>query len=72
MVKAVISDLGNVIIFFDNQIFYKKMTQYCPFTHEDIEKLAFAEVSLIEAFDRGEIKPVEFYTEVVRKLKAKN
>lgn len=71
MIQTVISDLGGVIIFFDNQIFYKKMADFCPFTQEEIGKLAFAESGLRESFDRGEISPQEFYEGVVEKLKAR-
>lgn len=71
MIKAVISDLGQVIIFFDNQIFFDKMAEFCPLTSEEIRQLAFAESSLRESFDTGKITPEEFYISVVRKLEAR-
>jgi len=71
MIQTVISDLGQVIIFFDNRIFFKKIAQFCPLTQEEISQLAFAHSSLVESFDRGKITPLEFYNKVIKKLKAK-
>jgi len=70
MIQTVISDLGGVIVFFDNQIFYEKMANFSPFAQEEIGKLAFAESGLRESFDKGEITPQEFYERVVQKLEA--
>jgi putative hydrolase of the HAD superfamily len=70
MIKTVISDLGKVIIFFDNQIFFEKMAEFCPFTSEEIRRLAFIESNFRESFDAGKITPEEFYAIVVRKLEA--
>jgi HAD superfamily hydrolase (TIGR01509 family) len=70
MIQTVISDLGGVIIFFDNQIFYKEIAGFCPFTQEEIGKLAFAESGLRESFDKGKISSQEFYGAVKEKLKA--
>ncbi len=70
MIQTVISDLGGVIVFFDNQIFYEKMADFSPFAQEEIGKLAFSESGLRESFDKGEISPQEFYTRAVQKLEA--
>jgi putative hydrolase of the HAD superfamily len=70
MIQTVISDLGGVIVFFDNQIFYEKMAIFSPFAQEEIGKLAFSESGLRESFDKGEITPQEFYARAVQKLEA--
>jgi putative hydrolase of the HAD superfamily len=70
MIQTVISDLGGVIVFFDNQIFYEKMAKFSPFAQKEIGKLAFAESGLRESFDKGEITPQEFYERAVQKLEA--
>jgi len=70
MIQTVISDLGGVIVFFDNQIFYEKMAKFSPFAQEEIGKLAFAESGLRESFDKGEITPQEFYERAEQKLEA--
>jgi putative hydrolase of the HAD superfamily len=67
----VISDLGKVLIFFDNNIFFKKIAKNCPFTHEEIRELTFSHFYLVESFDRGEMSPEEFYRQVTHKLKAR-
>ena len=70
MINTVISDLGKVIVFFDNQIFFKKIARFCPLSAEEVQKLAFEDLSLIESFDTGKITPQEFYRRAVNKLKA--
>jgi putative hydrolase of the HAD superfamily len=67
----VISDLGKVLIFFDNNIFFEKIAKNCPFTHEEIRELTFSHFYLVESFDRGEMSPEEFYRQVTHKLKAR-
>jgi HAD superfamily hydrolase (TIGR01509 family) len=67
----VLSDLGKVLIFFDNNIFFKKIAENCPFTHEEIRELTFSHFYLVESFDRGEMSPEEFYRQVTKKLKAR-
>lgn len=70
MIKTVISDLGRVLIHFDNGIFIRKIAQFCPLTEEEITKMMFKELDLIEAFDKGELTPKEFYNRVIQRLKA--
>lgn len=70
MIQTVISDLGRVLIFFDNSIFFKKMANFCPFKEEEIRELAFKKLKLISAFDKGELTPKEFYGRVIKTLEA--
>jgi len=70
MIQTVISDLGGVIVFFDNQIFYEKMANFSPFSQKEIRKLAFAESGLRDSFDKGRITPQQFYEKVIHKLEA--
>jgi len=70
MIKSVISDLGNVIIFFDNHIFFRKIANYSPFSAEEIAEMVFDYSDIIRSFDTGKITPEEFYTKVVETLKA--
>lgn len=69
-IKSVISDLGKVIVFFDNDIFLKKMTDHSPFSLEKMRELTLANYELVESFDRGKIRPKQFYREVVSRLRA--
>ncbi len=71
MFKCVISDLGKVILPFDNHIFFRKMAQYCPYSAEDIAEKVHWHRDLIKFFDSGKIEPQDFYHEVIQRLGAK-
>ena len=70
MVKCVISDLGKVLLFFDNFIFFRKMAECSPLSAEDIAERFHRHRELIRSFDTGKIEPADFYAEVVQKLEA--
>jgi HAD superfamily hydrolase (TIGR01509 family) len=70
-IRCVISDLGKVIIFFDNNIFFAKMADYCAFSKEEIRELTLIHFDLIESFDCGRITPRQFYNQVIQYLKAR-
>ena len=70
MIRCVISDLGKVIIFFDNNIFFEKIADYSPHSKEEIRELALAHFELVELFDKGEITPQDFHARVIQKLEA--
>jgi putative hydrolase of the HAD superfamily len=67
----VISDLGKVILFFDNHIFFRKMAEYCSYSAQDITERVHLHWDLIRSFDTGKIEPEVFYMEVVQRLDAK-
>ena len=71
MIKSVISDLGKVIIFFDNHIFFRKIEKYCPYSLSEILNKVARNMELVSSFDKGRITPVEFYRKVKKTLKAK-
>lgn len=71
MIRCVISDLGNVILFFDNDIFFRKITPYSSFSLDRIKALARIHFELVMDFDRGEITAQQFYEEAVHKFEAK-
>jgi epoxide hydrolase-like predicted phosphatase len=68
MIKCVISDLGNVILKFDNSIFFRKMSKISPHTPEQMAQLVTENSGLLRAFGTGKISPLEFYKEVSQKL----
>ena len=70
MIKSVISDLGNVIIFFDNHIFFKKISDYCPFSAEEIAGAVLDHLDIIRSFDTGKLTSNEFYAKAKKILKA--
>lgn len=70
MIRSVISDLGKVILFFDNHIFFRKISEFCPFTALDIAERVHEHRDIIRSFDTGKISPEEFYREVIHRLDA--
>ncbi|MGD2244990.1 MAG: HAD family phosphatase [Candidatus Aminicenantes bacterium] len=71
MIRCVLSDLGRVIIHFDNTIFFEKIADYSPLSKEDIAEMASTHSSPRRAFDRGDITAEEFYDQVTAQLDAK-
>ncbi len=59
--NAVISDLGKVVLWFDNSIFYRKMANYCLLSAVEIREIVHQSPEFLELFDLGKMSPVEFY-----------
>ena len=70
MIKSVISDLGKVLVFFDNNIFFCKIANYSPFSADQIAEIALANHELIHSFDTGKITPGHFFRESIKILRA--
>ena len=68
MIKCVISDLGKVIITFDNSIFFRKMSEKGPHTQEQMARIVKENSGFLRDFDTGKISPQEFYKEASHKL----
>jgi FMN phosphatase YigB (HAD superfamily) len=71
MIRAVISDLGKVLLWFDNTIFYRRMTDHCPLSVTEIREIVHKSPEFIELFDSGRMTPREFYRWAVAKLGAR-
>ena len=71
MTRAIISDLGNVILWFDNEVFYRKMTAHCRLSVDEIRELVWNSPEFVELFDLGSLTPREFYDRVTAKLGAR-
>ncbi len=71
MIRAVISDLGKVLLNFDNWIFFRKMTRFCPLTEKEIRAAVHKSPEFVALFDSGKITPREFYLRVTAKLGAR-
>ena len=57
MIRAVISDLGQVVLWFDNDIFIRKLSARCGLSMDRIKEAAHWNMDLITAFDKGGIPP---------------
>jgi len=70
MIKCIISDMGNVFISFDNDIFFKKIAENTSLSQRDIAGLVSENFEILISFDKGEISPAEFYNKAVRIFKS--
>jgi HAD superfamily hydrolase (TIGR01509 family) len=70
MIRSVISDLGKVLIFFDNSLFYRKMGRFTGLSQGEIAERVNVFSPLGRAFDLGEISPQEFHAGVLDALQA--
>lgn len=68
MIRTVISDLGKVIVHFDNRIFFTRLSAACGVAVEDILRRAFQGTGLLNAFDAGTLDPEGFQAEVCGRL----
>jgi putative hydrolase of the HAD superfamily len=71
MIRAVISDLGQVVLWFDNDIFIRKLSARCGLSMDRIKETAHWNMDLITAFDKGGIPPREFYERIVTAVDAR-
>jgi putative hydrolase of the HAD superfamily len=68
MIKSVISDLGKVLIDFDNSIFYRKISQHTSLSLEEIGPKIDVHSAIGQAFDAGRLSAQAFYEQVTSAL----
>lgn len=71
MISTIISDLGKVVLWFDNKIFYRKMTAYCSKSVDEIREIVHGSPEFITLFDQGALTPHEFYERAIALLGAR-
>lgn len=71
LIRAVISDLGKVVLLFENTIFYRKITEVCSLSVDEIRGIVRRSPEFIELFDLGRMSPREYYEWAVRRLGAR-
>ena len=59
-IKAIIFDLGNVIVLFDHFTICRNLSAYSPYSPEEIYNVLFTS-GLESRFDTGEISPEDFF-----------
>ena len=64
MIRAVISDMGRVVLWFDNDVFIRKLAASATVPEERIKEAARWNLDLLTDFDRGAISPGDFYRRV--------
>ncbi len=70
MIKAIISDMGQVVLWFDNRQFYRRLSQVSSLDEEEIRQRVRDHFDLIELFDTGQISAQEFYLKVINLTQA--
>lgn len=68
MIDTVIFDLGQVLIKFDNRLFFERMTAHTDRSIEEIRAATHENAELLRLFDTGRIPPEEFYEKAVAAL----
>jgi putative hydrolase of the HAD superfamily len=66
-IKAIIFDLGNVIVDFDHFIICRKLAEYSNYSPEQVKEKIFTS-GLEEQFDRGQISPETFFKAISKEL----
>lgn len=66
MIRAVISDLGRVVLWFDNNIFLRKLAERSGRPFEEVKAAVHGNLELIRLFDGGVLTPIQFYERVTR------
>ena len=70
MIQTVISDMGNVVLFFDHMIFIRKIAEYTPYSPSEVLSILEENISLIKNFSRGKLEPDGYVEEMIRLLDA--
>jgi len=71
MISSVISDLGKVLIDFDNSIFYRKISRHSSLSLEEIGPKIDVHSAIGKDFDAGKLSAHDFYRQVTRTLEAR-
>jgi putative hydrolase of the HAD superfamily len=71
VISTIISDLGQVVLWFDNGIFYRKMTAYRSKSVEKMRAIVHGKSEFIRDFDRGVLTPQRFYERATALLGAR-
>lgn len=64
MIRAVISDLGRVVLWFDNNVFLRKLAERAGRPFEEVKAVVHGDLALIRAFDKGSVTPAGFHERV--------
>jgi len=71
MISTIISDLGKVVLWFDNKVFYQKMMPYCSKSVDEIREIVHRSLEFVKLFDQGALTPRQFYERAIGLLGAR-
>ena len=61
MITSVLSDLGQVLLRFDNGRFFDFLARFTPKPREEIRRVVHDNADLVTLFDKGALSPLDFY-----------
>jgi HAD superfamily hydrolase (TIGR01509 family) len=64
MIRAVISDLGRVVLWFDNNIFLRKLADRAGKPFAEVKSAVHGDLELLRRFDAGAVTPAGFHARV--------
>jgi HAD superfamily hydrolase (TIGR01509 family) len=65
MIRTVISDLGRVVLWFDNGIFLRKLAGRAGRPFDEVKATVHGDLELLRRFDGGAVTPAEFHARVM-------
>ena len=65
MIRTVISDLGRVVLWFDNNIFLRKLADRAGRPFEEVKAAVHGDLELLRRFDAGAITASDFHARVM-------
>jgi len=65
MIRTVISDLGRVVLWFDNEIFLRKLAERAGRPVDGVKAAVHGDLELLRRFDAGAITTADFYARVM-------
>ena len=65
MIRAVVSDLGRVVLWFDNAIFLRRLAERSGRSFDDVKAAVHGDLELIRRFDGGAVTPAAFHARVM-------
>jgi HAD superfamily hydrolase (TIGR01509 family) len=70
MIRTVVSDLGRVVLWFDNNIFLRKLAELADRPFDQVKAIVHDDLELLRRFDAGAVTPVGFYERVTEAVGA--
>ncbi len=65
MIRSVISDLGRVVLWFDNDVFLRKLAGRSGKTLAEVKAAVHGDLELLRRFDGGAVTPAGFHARVM-------
>ena len=65
MIRTVVSDMGRVVLWFDNNVFLRKLADRAARPFDEIKALVHGDLELIRRFDGGVVTPDGFHARIM-------